>query len=238
MDCDRPKRVVSRAKHPRPRVRGSWGVLLAAAFFLTSSGAEVDAHTSSVTQPTPTAAVSGFPDQYWPPYPWEQAQPPPAKPPDEFGRHEGLLLPEEWSRWLGEASPLRLASPSITISTDSSGLRWQVVSPKTYAAKVCTITVICNETVVVAVSETKGDLLSDAGSTMPLWYSFGDTLDQAEAFGWIRSADVQGMTFPGLFGGPAPTGKSVTVWCKIEAKSAKADSSYRASLALNLYVEP
>jgi len=66
---------------------------------------------------------------------------------------------------------------------------WRVRKPGTYAADCIEACVSSNNDVLVDY-EGFGDLLAtgpSVTSTIPVWYSFGETISEAEANGWIRA---------------------------------------------------
>jgi hypothetical protein len=132
---------------------------------------------------------------------------------------------------LFEGPPL---APAISVSIDRTGFVWRARLPGSYAAALCRITVASSEAVTMVVGPGSGDLESSSAATIPTWYGFGDTIEEAEAWGWVPAREFAGMSLPGLFGRPGLEGKTVTLWCKIDTDSAPAGAGFRSSFEMTV----
>jgi len=125
-----------------------------------------------------------------------------------------------------------------TVSIDAPDLHWATLLPGTYAARMCRITVASTEPVTLVVGSECTDLTAPSGRVIPTWYAFGDTIEEAEASGWIPAGELPGMTFPTLFSQPAPEGRTTTVWCRIKTDSAPAEDGFCSSFELTICPSP
>jgi len=125
-----------------------------------------------------------------------------------------------------------------TVSMDGPDLHWTALLPGTYAARACRITVASTQPVTLAVGPECSDLSAPSGRVIPTWYAFGDTIEEAEASGWIPASELPGLTFPTLFDQPAPEGRTITIWCKIKTDAAPAEDGFRSSFELTICPSP
>jgi hypothetical protein len=123
----------------------------------------------------------------------------------------------------------------IRISADHTGIAWRVIFPGVYAAEVCHLTVASPDPVVLAIMPGCGNLVTPPGSIIPTWYSFGETIAEANACGWIPAGRFGGMTFPTLLGRPGEAGRTITIWSKIDTTVAPAEPGYHAGFQLSVY---
>lgn len=127
------------------------------------------------------------------------------------------------------------ASVAQWIDWTLSGTRkdWRVRRPGTYASDSLSFTIKSNNDVAVTFSEFDDmeyeDLaLAPQGTQthIPTWYSFGDTIADAEANGWVSALDLNETDLTFVNTNPLHYGLSYKLWSKILVQESNNSSDY------------
>lgn len=63
-------------------------------------------------------------------------------------------------------------------------------------------------------------------TTIPTWYSYGDSIAEAEANGWVRAADLNEADFTFANSNPLHYNLNYTLWSKVEVRDGHNSSEY------------
>jgi len=107
----------------------------------------------------------------------------------------------------------------IRYNADSGGVNFRILSPGTYAGRVCTVRVASNDLVGLLFGSEIDDLVAGADRART-WYAWGPSLEQAvQSSGWRPARDLRGVLLPGLFPA-AEEGTDLQLWVRIETTQA------------------
>jgi len=151
------------------------------------------------------------------------------------GPMNGSCNKEEW------VIPITVhASIAQWIEWSISGTRWdwRVRKPGTYAGDCISATIKSNNDVLIDYDGFE-DLHSDSSVTqdIPIWYGFGETLDQVISNGWVRSTDLNADDDLLLDSEDLHAGLSWKLWNKIEVLPCHSSCEYEDEATITLVLQ-
>ncbi len=146
---------------------------------------------------------------------------------------QGSCNKEHWS------IPVTIhASVAQWIEWSITGTRWdwRVRKPGIYAGDCIGATITSNNDVQIDFDgfDNLQALGNSVNPTIPIWYSFGETIDEAEAHGWIPAPNLDGESFLLEDSQDLHCGLSWKLWNKINVENCNSSCEYEDQAVITL----